>query len=332
MQKEVFTLCKNIKESQARSDLLIFTKKLYDSWSGHEGDFLNKVFYEFFKNSAYQFLSFILEYKKIELNQQLKARVTNFITSHELDLILNLHKFLAYINDRCMRPILNINNNYFKPIHPYSHFDYRHECTSSEIFDNLVKDNNDLIERIVSKYENHKTIKNLESLCSGNSLKDYPSEFWIHEVDNFKALIRRYGIFEFPKELTTGHSEIPQVIRETVFNLISLRSSLFVLNQLIFQSFLYDKLKIINTDNAFQISRSTGMYISESIEVFCNWANFDGFSVKPREILKVNLKTNHTHYDGIYILENHSSSFGGNEGEILQLGLRKIKEELNYLF
>ena len=169
-----------------------------------------------------------------------------------LKTLAGIHKRIVDLNQRCVKAITDkLPRCSFRVLSPYNRFAY---VAPNDIPDlNILTDQqtNELVEAFQSHPKVAIALESSTSIPPTFSEEHYMQNVWALEEDIKKGRLER------PKELQELKFKVPKdaprrIVVRHIAAVMSVRASLSVLNQLIYQKLFYDKLLVIDENNTIR--------------------------------------------------------------------------------
>lgn len=284
------------------------------------------------KRASIQFLGYLVVSQKRNVleNFPFRARIEP-LSSNELSLLEKTHRFILQIDKKCSNYLGAILSNAIDAIDPYIKYSYKFQHTPDKGIDLNVGPVNNLC----AAFTEHPSLKIIRKYVSHtNNIHQVPKKRLLDAVLTTVNRIDSSGLFNVPSdleklEMTVRKSSQEYYVSKILTALVSLRTSLSMLNQLLYQAFQFDKLTVLDKNNVFEIERHSKNLLGESISVFSQLLSHEVFS-NTGGITLVKLHWNNYEIDGLYHIERINVSLNADFGSSMKLGLRRIDINLNY--
>ena len=312
LKANIFSACKKIMRLEIRDSVKGLFEKLRKRTIGQMDRQFN-----------IQFLRFLL----LDQNKELIPFDIEGLSKDEIFLIEKLH-YTFVCMDKKVLSFLNKHIAESEKLIPYNIYDYtfRNKKLTGDILDG------EIINCILDGFRNHPSLKIID--------KSYQSFPQFHKVDTEKLLrgvlafenkIDKVGIFKVPSDfnepIISPENQQFVLFKNIMFALVAFRSSIKVLNQLIYQAFYMDKLSVLDSDNVFLIPKHSQNNLGESIQIKSILDEKIGIPV-PGEIIKIKIDREKHPIDDIFCLSKLNFSLNKTESATQELWLRKVNQDL----
>ena len=259
--KNVFKVTKELEKSSERA---LIKEKLSDL---QKTDFQNgELFYQG-SHLNKQFLGFlVLYFDRTRINKESPTRIEE-LPDETIRLLSYGHNYLDTINKMCLNPLLDLLPNAYKVINPYWYLQ-RNKDFSSEIKISISE-----LDNFVQSFQLSKpfqVIKNrLQYLPDFRKLKEQDI---VNSVYSTMGKIGKSGLKNCPRDifelgLIINKKSPEAFLGSIIFSLICIHSALQIIDQILYQSFISDKMIYLNEDNIFNILHRSSNGLSETIEL-----------------------------------------------------------------
>jgi hypothetical protein len=196
-------------------------------------------------------------------------RWTSGLTHEEICLLAGTHKQLAQLDQVCLSPLTEKNPQFIPAVDPYHRFGYQlpDEVTEVDLFTN--KDKNAL----ANNFSQHPAFKIIfESMEIAK--KSMPEDQLIKAANGLEVKLLQSGPLHTPKDLdylaNIPEVNAPERITFRFFSaLLCLRASIDILNELIYQAILVDKLPVFSEKNVIDYETVTAHLGGTGISLLC---------------------------------------------------------------
>ena len=237
------------------------------------------------------------------------------------------HSFINTVNNYCLNPLVELIPNSYKVINPYWEMGRGLKNSSENIKIKYAS-----FDRLVQSFQLDKPYKILR-----NRLRYIPKIKEMKEEDVYKAVysllerIKKFGLKHYPEDFVALSFSINQknpesMLAAILFCLIHIFSSLKSIDQILFQSFISDKLTCLDEDNVFNIISMQSNIISDIIEV----GTVETIPF-PGDVIIVKLPHSVIPYkDNFCLIENIELKFSQDYGNETIVGMRCINNSASY--
>lgn len=270
-----------------------------------------------------QFLGFLVLYSdRNRINKESPIKIEE-LPDETLKLLSYGHNYLDTINRLCLNPLLDLIPNAYKVINPYWYLQRKIS------FSNEIKISNSELDNLVQSFQLSKpfqVIKNrLRYIPEFRNLKEQDI---VNSVYSTMGKIGKGGLKNCPQEvfdlgLRINKKSPEAFLGSLVFSLICIHSALQIIDQILFQSFISDKLTSLNEDNVFNILQRSSNGLSETIELTTSELIYT-----TNEVILVQLPEKETteNKKDFCLVEEIKVSFSQDFGNESTVGLRCIDE------
>lgn len=323
--KTAYEVCKYIKSLAMRQEIKELIYKMHTARSSH-GD-LGYIA----KHKYIQFLGYLIvsqQKKEIE-SGPLPIRI-NTLSQNELAILEQAHRFILQINKNCCEHLKPVLPNAVYSIDPYVQYNYKFQNSNNKTIDSNV----DSIRNLYATFTNHPSFKIIQKYVPQiKNIKHVPKEYFLTIVLRIVEDIISSGPFTTPSELrnlefTLKKNSQEYYISTIIKALIALRSSLSLLDQLLYQAFQFDKLSLLDQNNIFTIEKRSGNLLGESMSILIQPIGRELFS-NPNDTILVKLKSDNHNIDCLFRVEGINLTFNRDFGTTQKFGLRKVDDNLN---
>ena len=204
-----------------------------------------------------QFLGFLLVDFQRSTNPKASLLPIPEIDLSEIELLVAAHESFMELSNACLAPVANLLPNPLILVDTYTRYGYKSGGYSKEI--NLLTE--PALQQVVESFHNHPAIGLLIESVTNLIAHDQAFDF-----DGNRNLI-----LQLEKELKlVGPTKTPDILHKMFLSgrqsevyrhsynimssILSIKNSLDVLRQLLFQAVLMDKLPVLNNENVFDVS------------------------------------------------------------------------------
>jgi len=330
--QEAYRVCKYIKSLPMREKVTRLIHNLHSAipTEGTQNRSYGELGYLGGKASI-QFLGYLIVNQKRDVLEDSPYPIRiGSLSPNELSLLEKTHRFILQIDKNCRDYLGTILPNAVDAINPYLQHNYKFQHVS----DKGIDLNLESIGNLCASFRQHPSLRIIrEHLTHTNNIHQIPKEHLSRVVLTILSRIDSYGLFNVPPdlqqlEITVKKNSQGYHVGKILTALVALKTSLSILNQLLYQAFLYDKLVVLNQENVFQIEKHYRNFLGESISVSSQFLNHEIFS-NTGGIVLIKLRSNNHKIDGLYRIERINVSLSADFGSSMKIGLRRIDNNLN---
>ena len=245
-------------------------------------------------------------------------------------LLKKAHHIIKTLNDLLVLPIIKTSPALSGALNPYSIFSYpSYQYDINEIVDP------EIFKGLINAFANSAPVRNI--LNTPDSLRNQiSSENYLTSSLMFIDKIGKYGVHDAPQDFHELKQNIKVRSAETfvvniIFSVICLRKIISIIDQIIFQAFLTDKLPILNENNIIKILKQNSHMVGDGLTLLIQAVGSEIFS-PPGDLMLVKLQANNHNIDKLCLVERASLNFSRDFGNTAEFGLRALDEQLNPYF
>lgn len=328
IKNELYSLCKELQKINLREEirnLIIDLSRCTDKTMWTEKD--RSAFGSLAEQQSAQFMGYLIVDKKrdeIEKSGLLKVPPIN---DYERELLKKAHFIINYLCKKCISKIISRIPNLTNTLNPYFQFSYPnyslniHDLIDIQVFKNIEDQFNDSM-----------PVKNIYNLPSDLSIK-IDSEKYLGLVIGFTNRINNCGVHDSPKDFndlylryTPGSQEYNAL--KLLFSVLCVREILKIMNQLLYQAFLNNKLPLLDQDNIINISKQNSHSVGEGITLL-NQPNGDEIFSNPGDLILLKVQLNTYKLDTLCFIDEKTLSFSKDFGDTQEFYLRVVDDDLN---
>lgn len=233
------------------------------------------------------------------------------------------------LNNRCIQEACLDMPQYCKAINPYSQYPAVDLLDVPEI--GFLS--SDSIDTLASLFKEHPAIQ-----IAIDSKKQFPSEMkegteddFVNNTNKFFQELYTPDVFENPQWFNNMLRSLPvdappRIIARHFSALACIKSSISILDQLIYQAIVNDKLPVFSEENIIRVRRRSAD--NSAIMLDCQLQNLVHFP-EPSEIVLVKYTTSYDEVDQLCQIQAVEANIATDFGDILVLQLRGIDDDLN---
>jgi hypothetical protein len=330
IRDDAYQLCKIVSNSSSRDKVKGLINSLNRAESGTTPTKTDRSSFGYIaRHLNAQILGYLITDLKREEFQ--KAPFPQYIpplTNQERCLLSSVHKQIIQLNKQCIAPIEAMLPHYIKMLDPYNKFQYIIPPDSIEI-DILP---NETIKDIAASFRNHPAIavileKPFPKINSATETK------YMKSVAKLTDILLQAGPLNAPADFIEiifkqNKNDQRRIVARQLTAIICLRESLAVLNQLIFQAILNDKLPVLNEDNIIDIHGPVSHVASGGFSIIYQ-PDEQTLIVSLLDLILVKCMSLHVSIDQLGRVEMTKHEYSGDFGSTIECELRNIDENLD---
>jgi hypothetical protein len=332
IRQEAYQLCKEVWKSSIREETKELILKLNAS-PNFSTDFILEKDRSSFGYAARQLKAQLLGYLVVHRDRSLllddfpPLRWTDTFESDEQVFIEAVHKEFIRLNKACVASITE--NIPFQIVDPY--FKFKYEISGDSIDVELL--DGKTIDAMASSFSNHPGC----SIAARTYVllkEELTTENLAKNVWDFEQAILASGPLHSPEKLSRlMATHIRDSKKGLVFQLLAsltcVRASLGILNELIYQAIQSRKLPVLDENNVVNMGSLTGHAVSNGLSLICQPDDYNvNLGMMDRSLVLIRDSVSDYPIDLCRIeMMNYQSS--PELGDIVELGLREIDENLN---
>lgn len=318
----VYEICKLIKSFPISKDI----RKVLNNVHHKKGDY--STLGDLGRRFGLQFLGYLYFSKSEKINKDFKLILKPKLSEEEVSLLGYGHKYILEINKLCFEIIERILPNSTASINPYAHYEYTlaHQKNSFNL-------NNELIKNFISNFEKLPTILDIIDCISREpKLINVSRDDLFNSVNKIGKQIYKFGTFDESPEFQDLDSRLRKKFPQDIFfvlilSLASLKTSIKVLDQLLYQAFLCDKLISFDEENVYQINKHVHNSIGESLSVAIQ-LNGPEILLDPSDLVFINIP--YKGVKGLAIIEAMKIIPSHDFGDTISFSMRMVDGNLSY--
>ena len=317
IRSDAYAMCKNVWDSPSRGRLQSVIKKLQASEFGYLA-----------RGQHAQMLSFlVIDQRKPELEKKIQPLHIIPLEDEDRILLSKTHKNIVQLNIRCIAPLATELPQCIKAIDPYRKFKY--EITETPDGDIISEE---VLAKMASSFHEHPAIKAvIQSVKS--SVNKMTEEKYIEAVSIFYGTLIKAGVYNAPNDIINimlGQSKnsLQRTIARHITALTCIQASLSVLDQLVYQAILSNKLPLLDENNIIEIGQMSNNLVGNGLSVIYQPGK-QLFMADICDIVLIKSENLYLPLGQLWQVEalhhEYSQEFGSNE----ELTLREVDENLN---
>jgi hypothetical protein len=267
----------------------------------------------------------IADYKRKEIERQFNCLVPN-LTVEQYKLLTKLHKEFLNIDEKITKLLPNnlIHKSVLNPYSMYESIVIKEDDFNSSLF------TDEILDKLKNAFRKHKGFQEIGKIPVGiySELNKISSEKVENIICFFTDRLYKAGATHFPDDmldaLRNAKRDNTLVPLKYFISLMCIRESIRVLNQLIYQSFLQDKLPVYNEDNLIKIE-SASHFGGKGFSLIAQHT----YNVKPKDLVLIIDPYEEKPLPILCQAESVTINFNIEFGNYEDLKLRVIDKDLN---
>ncbi len=317
IRSDAYAMCKNVWTSPSRDRLKSVIKKLQASEFGYLA-----------RGQHAQILSFlIIDQRKTELEKKMQPLHIIPLEDEDRILLAKAHKNIVQLNMKCIAPLAAELPQCVKAVDPYRKFKYE----PSETPDGDILSEEVLVKMASSFYE-HSAVKAVIQNGKSATIK-MAEDKYVEAVSIFYETLIKAGVYNAPNDIikimfSQNENSLQRRIARHITALTCIQASLSVLDQLIYQAILSNKLPVLDKNNIIEIGQMSNNLVGNGLSLLYQPSE-QLFMADIYDIVLVKSETFDLPLGQLWQVEavhyEYSQEFGSNE----ELTLREVDENLN---
>lgn len=272
LRSDTYKLCKIVSGSKQRSKIKAL---IWDLNHATEDEIKTGQHRSSFGFAARQIRAQALGYLVVNRDKERIAkdypplRWTTGLTQEEVLLLAGTHQQLVALDQLCLNPLIEIHPQFLPAVDPYYRYGYQFPDVVPEV-ELFSQEEMDILSNSFRKHPAFKVISDSVEVAQ----KSLPDDQLIKAVNGLEIKLLQAGPLHTPKDLSylahIPEANAPERITFRFFSaLLCLRASMDILNELIFQAILVDKLPVFNNDNVLNYESVTTHLGGTGIALLC---------------------------------------------------------------
>lgn len=250
------------------------------------------------------------------------------LDDQERQLLGGFHFQLVQLNKQCVSPLIAELHDCSKAIDPYNRFKYRTSIDTHE-GDVLIQK---AINGMATSFHKHPAISVALDSYKAFGHKITESKY-TESVCQLTDKILKEGVFKAPNDLTqiifTENPDTPyRLIARHLIALLCVRASLAILDQMVYQAMLSDRLLLLAEDNIINIEGPSQHLVGSGLSVIYQPDQLASF-VNLFDLVIVKCMSSHIPIDKLCRVEGIHFEYSKEFGHTIKVDLRVIDENLN---
>jgi hypothetical protein len=246
----------------------------------------------------------------------------------ELGLLAGAHAQIVLMNEKCLASVIAQLPSISKAVNPYNKYVFH---VPEKILPVSILNLED-INTIAASFGKHPAIAQILDNKLPN-VTPVSEDQYIKSVLTFEEMLLRNGLFHNPEDLAKiMHTESPdsprRIIARHFVGLVCLRASLSILDQLIFQAVLSNKLAYFSQDNVIQVQKATDHLASRALSLVYQLGDQTGI-VRCLDLVLAKITQLKMSSAELWRVESVQHQFSQEFGEQTTIDLRNVDDNLN---
>ncbi len=317
VRSDAYSTCKYVWSSPSRERLKSVIGKLQASEFGYLA-----------RGQHAQILSFlVVDQKKTELEKKLQPLHIVPLEDEDRILLSKVHKQLVQLNMACIAPLSAELPQCVKAVDPYRKFKYElPEVPDGDILSEEV------FTKMTTSFLEHPAIKVfLQSLQSARI--KMTEDNYIEAVSIFYETLIKAGVNDAPKDIINimlgqGKNSLQRTIARHITALTCIRASLSVLDQLLYQAILSNKLPVLDENNIIDIGQMSNNLVGNGLSLLYQPGK-QLFMANICDIVLIRSENLYLPLGQLWQVEAVHREYSQEYGSYEELALREIDENLN---
>jgi hypothetical protein len=253
------------------------------------------------------------------------------ITREERGLLTAAHETLLQLTGMCLKPIEHFTSEIRSLVDGYANHRYLPGGHHKRI---SIMDE-DLMEEAAKEFHNHPAIKVLAKSLEQLKRHQQPFDFKTNRdvTLQFEKELKSVGPTEEPQNLFRmfemgRHNKLFADFFYVMFSIISIKSSIEVLRQILYQAVLMDKPPLLSIENVFNISYNYDNLAAQGLELSYQWDKKAGF-IEPGDVVLIKINTSVQNIDALCLTGGTNTSFSSDTGTTTEAEFWKLDDYLN---
>lgn len=251
------------------------------------------------------------------------------LTTDERLLLAGAYRDFDNLNSACIANFINTHPFFLLALNPYEQFGYE---IPDDALDTFLLQPED-IELMAESFQRHRafTIANESFLKIQEQLQEHADDFYAKAVFSLENKLLDSGPLSTPRQLSdiffrSAPDSVQRITHRFIAALLSIKSSLTTLDELVFQAILTNKLPVLNENNIIEFGSLVGHASGNGLTILAQ----SGESLSPIDIGLVLVKDRTIDIPlDLFFVEAINFQSSQDLGDTLDLHLRDVNENLN---
>jgi hypothetical protein len=317
IRSDAYATCKSVWTSPFRDSLRSVIKKLQASESGYLA-----------QGQHVQILGFlVVDQRKTNIEEKMQFLHIIPLEDEDRNLLSAAHRNIVQLNIRCIAPLATDLPQCVKAIDPYGKFKYEPPQTlGGDILSEEV------LAKMAISFHEHPAIK-IAIQSAKSSAVNMADEKYVEAVSVFYDTLIKAGAYDAPHDVVSimvgqRKDSLQRIIARHITALTCIRASLSILDQLVYQAILSNKLPLLDQNNVSEIGQMSNNFVSNGFSLSYQPSE-QLFRVNVHDVVLIKLETPGLPLGQLWHVEAIHSEFAQEFGSLNELTLREIDENLN---
>lgn len=265
IRSDAYQLCKSIWDSPSRED----AKKAIEGINSNERRAsLGLVARQYINAQALGYL--VVDRDKSRIEQQYPPlRWSDSLDSKERQLLAAVHREISELNRLCVAPLTDKMPECTTAVDPYSQF--KHQLPEDVVDIGLLTPES--MDTMAKSFHGHPAFS-VALQSPREIIKTIPRDGLLKGVQALEHALTKTGPLSGPSKLATRVFSLAKDSPEGVMfrytsALMCIRASLYILDELVYQAILTNKLPVLNENNVIEVGPLKGHIGGIGLSIFC---------------------------------------------------------------
>ena len=317
IRSDAYAMCKNVWTSPSRDRLGSVIKKLQASEFGYLAQAQHA-----------QILGFlVVDQRRTDIEEKIQLLHIMPLEDEDRILLSAAHKSIVQLNNACIAPLATELPQCTKAVDPYRNFKYElPEVPDGDLLSEEV------LAKMASSFYEHPAMRVAIQSAQSSAVR-MTEDKYVEAVSIFYDALVKAGASGAPGDITgriLGQSkDSPQrVIARHITALTCIKASLSVLDQLIYQAILSNKLPLLDQNNIIEVGQMSRNLVSNGLSLLYQPSE-QLFRVNVYDVVLVKTEIPGLPLGQLWRVETIRSEFSQEFGSSNELTLREVDENLN---
>ena len=317
IQSDAYAMCKSIWTSPSRDRLKSVIKKLQALEFGYIA-----------QRQHAQILGFlVIDQRKTDIEKKMQPLHIIPLEDEDRILLSRAHKNIVQLNIRCIAPLATELPQCIEAIDPYRKLKYEApEIPAGDILSEEV------LAKMASSFYEHPAIKVAIQSAKPSSIT-MTKDKYIEAVSIFHDTLIKAGAYDAPNAvieimLSKSKDSLQRIIARHITALTCIKASLSILDQLVYQAILSNKLPLLDQNNIIEIGQMSNNLVSNGLSLLYQPYEQLG-KVNVYDLVLVKIETPGLPLGQLWYVEAIHFEYSHEFGSSNELTLREVDENLN---
>ena len=317
IRSDAYSICKYVWGSPSRERLISVIGKLQASEFGYLA-----------QGQHAQILSFlIIDQRKADIEKRMQPLHIIPLEDEDRILLSEAHKNIVQLNIRCIAPLVTELPQCIQAIDPYRKFKYE----PPEIPDGDVL-SEEVLAKMASSFSEHLAIKVAIQSAKSPAIKMTEGKY-VEAVSIFYDTLIKAGAYDAPNDVISimfsqSKDSLQRIIARHITALTCIKASLSVLDQLVYQAILSNKLPLLDQNNIIEIGRISNNLVGNGLSLLYQPGK-QLFMTNICDIVLIKSENLYLPLGQLWQVEAVHREYSQEYGSYEELTLREIDENLN---